>query len=110
QHGRVVRRTLRAAVPREVVVVAIAVLFAVGFVVLPVITDQVLESEAIVRGDEVDAGVRPAAALLVEVARAAEAGGELRNRAAVALPEPADGVAVAAVPLRPADREVPHLV
>src|SRR5687768_17406694 len=61
-------------------------------------------------GDEVDARVRQASALLVEVARSREAGGELRDGAAVALPEPPDGVAVLAVPFGPEDGEVADLV
>ena len=42
--------------------VAVAVVFAVGLVVLVVVGNQVVEREAVVAGDEVDAGVGPAAA------------------------------------------------
>ena len=77
---------------------------------LCVVADEVGEREAVVGGDEVDARVGPPAARLVEVARAGEAIAELRELPAVAPPEAADGVAVLAVPLRPAHREVADLV
>src|SRR5947208_33108 len=50
--------TFRAAIPREIVVVAVFVGIAVRFVVLVVIADQVVQRETIVRGHKVDAGVR----------------------------------------------------
>ena len=82
---------------------------AVRLVVLLVVGDEVGEREAVVAGDEVDRGRRPAAVVLVEVARAGEPRGEL---AEVALPAPevAHAVAVLAVPLGPEHREVPDLV
>ena len=98
---RVVGRPFGAAVPAVVVVGAVAVVLAVGLVVLVVVADQVVQREAVVAGDEVDAGVRPPAAPCVQVAGAAEPRGELADGAAVALPEPADAVAVLAVPLGP---------
>ena len=89
---------------------AVAVVLAVGLVVLLVVGDEVVQREAVVRGDEVDAGVGPAAVVLVEVAAAGQAVGELADLAVVALPEAAHGVAVLAVPLRPEHREVADLV
>ena len=103
---RVVGRPFDAAVPAAVVVLAVAVVLAVGLVVLVVVAHEVAQREAVVRGDEVDAGVRPAAAVLVQIARAGDAVGELADQAAVALPVVADRVAILAVPLGPADREV----
>ena len=58
-------------------VLAVAVLLAVGLVVLLVVGDQVAQREAVVGGDEVDAGVRPPAGALVEVGAAGEARAEL---------------------------------
>ena len=60
----IVGRALDAAVPGLVVVVAVAVVLAVRLVVLVVVGDQVVQREAVVRGDEVDARVRPAAVVL----------------------------------------------
>ena len=76
--GRVVGRPLGAAVPAVVVVGAVAVVLAVGLVVLVVVADQVVQREAVVAGDEVDAGVRPPAALLVQVAASRSAGWRTR--------------------------------
>ena len=69
-----------------------------------------LQREPVVRGHEVDRRVRAAAVGLVEVAAAGQARGELAERAGLAAPEVADGVAVLAVPLRPQRREVADLV
>ena len=51
----IVGRPLDAAVPAVVVVGAVAVALAVGLVVLLVVADEVVEREAVVAGDEVDA-------------------------------------------------------
>ena len=69
---------------------------------LALVAHQVVERVAVVRRDEVDAVVRPAAAGLVEVAGAGEARGHRAGHAVVAAPEAADVVAVVAVPLGPA--------
>src|SRR5262249_1154278 len=87
--GGVVRRSFRAAVPTMVVVGAVLVARAGGLVVLVVVADEVLEREAVVARNEVDAGVGPPAALFVEIAAAGEPSGKLRDRAAVPFPEAA---------------------
>ncbi len=99
-----------AAVPRPVVALAVVVVLAVGLVVLLVVGDEIAQREAVVRGDEVDAGVRPPAVVLVEVGAAGEAVGELAERPLLAAPVVAHRVAVLAVPLAPAHREVADLV
>ena len=101
---------LDAEVHALVVVVAVVVVLAVRLVVLRLVADEVVEREAVVGGDEVDAGVRLASGAGIEVGRAAEPIGELGRLAADPLPEAAHAVAVLAVPLRPADREVADLV
>ena len=95
----VVGRPLDAAVPGAVVVGAVAVVLEVGLVVLVVVGDEVAQREAVVGGDEVDRGERVAAVLLVEVAGAGQARGELAD-VGLAAPEVAHRVAVDAVPLR----------
>ena len=55
EHLGVVGRALGAAVPRAVVALAVGAALAVGLVVLLVVGDEVVEREAVVRGDEVDA-------------------------------------------------------
>ena len=54
-HLGVVGLSLHPAVPGEVVAGAVAVVLAVGFVVLAVVGDEIGEREAVVAGDEVDA-------------------------------------------------------
>ena len=105
----VVRRPLDAAVPRAVVVGAVAVVLAVGLVVLGVVRDHVAQREAVVGGDEVDRGERVAPAVLVEVGGPGQARGE-RVRPGLAAPEVAHRVAVDAVPLAPQHGEVADLV
>src|SRR5207342_2387595 len=98
-----------AAVPGAVVVGAVAVGFAVRFVVLAVVGDEVAKRETVVRRDEVDRREGLATVALVEICRAAEPGGELGDGRLPA-PEVAHRVAIDAVPLGPQDREVPDLV
>ena len=106
---RVVGLALDAAVPRAVVVGAVAVVLEVGLVVLVVVGDEVAQREAVVGGDEVDRRERVAAVGLVEVAGAGQARGEVGD-ARLPAPEVAHHVAVHAVPLRPQHREVADLV
>ena len=112
--GRVVGRTLDAAVPGPVLVVPVPVALAVGLVVLSLVRRQVPQRETVVRGDEVDRGERPPTVFLVEVAGAGEPATEFADpgpdAARAAQPEVAHAVAVLAVPLRPQRREVAHLV
>ena len=107
---RVVGRPFGAAVPRAVVALAVAVVFAVRLVVLLVVGDEIAQREAVVRGDEVDARVRPPRGALVEIGAAGEPVGELGERLIGAAPEVAHAVAVLAVPLGPERREVADLV
>jgi hypothetical protein len=53
----IIRRTLGSAIPAEIIVVAIPILFAVGFIVFFVVSDQILQGEAVMRGDKIDAGI-----------------------------------------------------
>src|SRR5947208_145148 len=105
----VVGRALHAAVPRAVVIAAVAASLEVRLVVLLVVRDEIAQREAVVRGDEVDRRERVAAVVLVEVRRAGETRGEVAERG-LAAPEVAHRVAVHAVPLGPEHREVADLV
>ncbi len=89
---------------------AVVVVLAVRLVVLLVVRHEVVEREAVVRGDEVDRRDGLAPAVLVEVGRAREPARELGQRRGLAAPEVAHRVAVAPVPLRPQGREAAHLV
>src|ERR1035441_4662986 len=83
---------------------------AVGFVVLVVIGDQVLQGEAVVAGDEVYRGDRAPAVLLVQGPGAGQPGRELGDGRGLAAPEVADRVPVLPVPLTPQRREVADLI
>src|SRR5262245_44668678 len=95
---RIIGRTLGAAVPTVVIVRAVAILLSIGFIVLLIVRDKIGERETVVTRNEVHAGVRSTAVPLVQVARAADARGEFRGFAAVALPKAAHRVAKFAVP------------
>ena len=89
---------------------AVVVVLAVGEVVLVVVADEVVQGEAVMRGDEVDRGPGLAPALVEELGRGGEAGGEIGQLVLAADPVFADVVAVAVVPFRPARREAPDLI
>ena len=99
---RVVGRALDAAVPAHVEVVAVAVVLAVRLVVLLLVRDQVVEREAVVAGDEVDAGLRIAVLVAVDVRAAEEPLGEVPDLARLGPHERAHVVAEPPVPLHPA--------
>ena len=89
---------------------AVAVLLAVGLVVLVVVGDEIGKCEPVVGGDEIDAGGRATTRRSVQVGAAGEAVGEVGERLVCASPVVAHAVAVPAVPLRPQRREVADLV
>ena len=71
-----------------------------------VVADEVLEGETVVASDEIDAVVRLAAIVLIEIAAAGEARGKFADLPAVPFPELAHRVAVLAVPFGPAGRKL----
>ncbi len=73
----IVRGTLVAVVVTTIVVVAIPVVLAIGIIVFLVIGNEVIQREAVMGGDEVDARPRAASAKIVDVARTKEARGEI---------------------------------
>ena len=78
---------------------------------LVAIGDEVAQRVAVVGGDEVDAVIRLAAVVAVEIAGAGQPRGEVAGLRVVASPVAADVIAVAAVPLGPPQaRERSHLV
>ena len=91
-------------------VVAIVIVFAVGFVVLVVIADQIVQGEPIVRGHEVNARVGTASAVLIQVRAAGETVRDLTDVALIALPKMPDHIAVFAVPFRPQHRKISDLI
>ena len=98
------------AVPASVVVVAVAVVLAVGLVVLGVVADEVVEREAIVDGDDVHRRRRASATVAEQIPRATDARGHVRQNPARRAPEVADGVAESSIPFAPAGRELTEVV
>ena len=106
----IVGRSLGAAVPAQVVVLAVVIVLAVVLVVLLVVGHEVVEREAVVRRDEVDARVRPPSRQLVQVGAPGQAVRELAEGLVRAAPVVAHRVPELPVPLRPERREVADLV
>src|SRR5690606_34991409 len=97
-------------VPGVVVGMTVAVVLAVRLAVLVVVRDEVVQAEAVMGGDEVDARPWLPAALAEQVAGSGDAWGEIGQLAILALPEGAHCVAELVVPFRPAGRELADLV
>ena len=74
----IVGRPLDAAVPAAIVVGAVAVVLAVGLVVLRVVGDEIVQREAVVAGDEVDAGFGLAPLVAVDLGAAQQPVGQPR--------------------------------
>ncbi len=110
KHVLVVGRALDAAVPAQVVVVAVAVALLVRLVVLVVVGPEVHQREAVMGGDEVDAGPGPPAPVFEQRRRAQQSRRHVPAAVLVAPPIGAHAVAVGVVPLGPARREGAQLV
>src|SRR5579863_171313 len=103
--------TFRAVVLTEVCVSPVMIVFSVCFIVLVAIAHQVVQSEAVVAGDEVDAARGAFAGLGIDVGTAADAAGKQTEHPIVAAPEAADIITEPTVPLRPAAfGEAPDLI
>src|SRR6476646_8391317 len=107
---RIIGRTFDAAIPRLIIVVAVAVLVAVQLVVFFVVADQIGECESIMDCNEVDARVRPSAVMFIEIGASGKSIRHVTNTPFIALPKTADRVAIFAVPFRPGHRKVAHLI
>ena len=75
-----------------------------------VIAYQVIQGKAVMSSDEINAGVRLAAVLLIKVTAAGNTEGEFRQGAFITFPEVTDGITVFTVPFRPKDGEFTYLV
>src|SRR5262249_29873389 len=97
---------LDAAIGAVVDIRAVAVVLAVGFVVLALKADQIGERETVVHGDVVDARAWIAAAMFEQVGAAGHAEAEFADQAAFAGPIAAQRAPKAVVPFRPAGRKI----
>ena len=102
----IIGRAFRAAIPRVVIIIAVPIIFAVRFVVFVVVGNEVVQSKSIVRGNKVDAGVRPLALVLVKIRAAGQAVGKLGHGICISLPIAANAIPVFTVPFRPGNREI----
>src|SRR5271165_1869837 len=109
-YGLIARRPFDAAIPAQIVVVTVGIVFQIGLIVALVVGDQIGEREAVVRRDEVDSRGGLAGVMTKNIARARKALGEFADGSAVAAPKGANRVAVAVVPLGPAGRKSAELV
>ena len=71
--------TFRTIVVADVVVVAITIVFAIGFVVLILVRHQVVHREAIMAGDEVDAAKRWPSIMFIQIAAAGQSSRQTRQ-------------------------------
>ena len=89
---------------------AVAILFAVGLVVLFVVADQIVQGKAVVSGDEINARVGQPAVVAVQIARSGQAKAEAADLSGVAFPKAPHGVAIGRVPFGPQNRKVADLI
>ena len=101
---RIVGGSLHAAVPAQIVIGTVAVVLAIGLVVLVVVRDQVVEGKAVMAGHEIDALLGFALLVTVNVGAAQDPCGHAGHRAVVASQETPHVVAEPAVPLLPCCR------
>ncbi len=106
----VLGRTLDAAVPAQVVSMAVVVVLEIRLVVAIVVAHQIAQREAVVRGHEIDAGGGLAAVVAEHVAGSGKALGEFADFARIAAPERTHRIAIAVIPLGPAGRKAAQLV
>ena len=81
--------------------VAVAVVFAVGQVVLVVVADQIGQGETIMAGDEINGVAGAAAMVAVEIRAARYTGSQRGYLAGMAAHEGANIIPEAAIPFRP---------
>ena len=81
------RGPFHAAVPTAIVIGAVAVLFTVGVVMFVVVRNEIVEREAVVTGDEIDALLRLAAFVAIDLVAAEHAIGHAARRTRCAAEE-----------------------
>ena len=106
----IVGRPLDTVIGAVIGVGPVAIVLAIGLVVLVAVADEILQCETVMGGDEIDARPRPPAAISEDVGGAGHARGEIGDEPSVALPKAPDGVAILPVPLGPAGRKIAELI
>src|SRR5690606_35317064 len=100
----------RAPIPREVLRMTIGIAGAVVFVVLFLVTNDVVAGEAVMRRQVINRRPRPSKATIKEDGRSKQSGCELGPHGGLATPEMAQGITKLIVPFRKARRMVSKLI
>src|SRR5690606_6520419 len=87
QDDGIVARSFHAAVLAVIFIAAVAIALAILLVVLLLVADEVVQREAVMRGNVVYAGARRLAAMLEEIVRADHAACQFADHAFFAAPE-----------------------
>src|SRR3984957_16760235 len=107
----IVRRTFDAAVPAQVVIRTISISFAVRFVVLAVVGNEVVKGKTVMAGNEIDAVNLQMATPLIDVGAPGDARCYRAHKSGIAFHKAPNIIAVRPVPFGPAiTRKVTDLV
>ena len=106
----IVGRTFNPAVPTLIIIRPIPVLFAVGFVVLVIVTDKITEREPIMRGQEIQTRARAPAVVRIKITASSQSRCQFADRAAVPFPKTPDTIAIFPIPLRPEHGKIANLI
>src|SRR5882757_6257895 len=94
-----------AAIVAVIVVGAVAIAFAIGFVVLLVVAEQIRQRKTVMDGDMIDAGARRAVVVVKQIGGRRHPAGHLADQAAFAAPVAPHRLAITVVPFRPLRRK-----
>ena len=109
-NGTVCGFAFLTGIPAPVGIRAVAVVFAVGLVMLMIVTDQITQAKTIMRRYKINAGPDITVVVIKDIAGTGNAAGKLADLIFVAFPKTADNIAVFVIPFRPARRESPDLI
>ena len=101
-NDRLIGWTFDAKVLTEVIIIAVAIVFAVGQIVFFLVANQVTQRKTIVRRDEVNTITRWSPARLIKVCRPRQTSRQGPPSPSVAAPIAANIIAITTVPLSPA--------
>src|SRR4051812_25747581 len=99
-----------AAIIAVVVVGSVAIVFAVGFVVLLVIAEQIRQRKTVMDGDVVDGGAGTAIVVVEQIGGGGHTPRYFADQAAFAAPVAPHRAAIAVVPFRPLRGEGADLI
>src|SRR6185436_10851304 len=94
----VIARTLNAVIARQVFAVTVTIVLAIDLVVFVIVRDQIIESEAVVRGQEVDGSPWASTAFEEEIGGGGHSAGERAHLAVITAPKRPHVIAKAVIP------------